>query len=112
MHRDICALREIRDGGKKRINVGGVKLMLCRRGNQVLASENRCPHQNLPLRFARFDGHKLTCRFHNARYDLESGELEKKPWLLPNSGRDCLVTYDAKVKDGRVLVDLDPDVVG
>ena len=108
MHEDLCALGEIKDGGKKRVNVKGTKLLLCRRGDEVMVSENVCPHKGLPLRVASFDGHSLTCRFHGAKYDLNSGALQKKPWLLANSGRDCLVIYPTVVRDGRVLVDLEP----
>ena len=47
-------------------------LVICDRG-QVFALDNRCPHMGFPLERGSVDDGILTCHWHHARFDLESG---------------------------------------
>jgi nitrite reductase/ring-hydroxylating ferredoxin subunit len=47
-------------------------LVICDRG-RVFALDNRCPHMGFPLERGSFEDGILTCHWHHARFDLESG---------------------------------------
>src|SRR3954471_18019761 len=67
----------------------------------VYAVHKPCPHMGLPLhRGGRADG-ILTCHWHHARFDLESGGTFD-PWA------DDVQTYRTIVEDGIVYVDVRP----
>jgi len=40
---------------------------------RVFALDNRCPHMGFPLERGSLDDGILTCHWHHARFDLESG---------------------------------------
>ena len=40
---------------------------------RVFALDNRCPHMGFPLERGSIEDGILTCRWHHARFDLESG---------------------------------------
>jgi nitrite reductase/ring-hydroxylating ferredoxin subunit len=40
---------------------------------RVLALDNRCPHMGFPLERGSVEDGILTCHWHHARFDLESG---------------------------------------
>ena len=41
--------------------------------DSICAVDNRCPHMGFPLEQGSVDGGILTCHWHHARFDLESG---------------------------------------
>src|SRR5712691_9695399 len=47
-------------------------LVICDRG-RVFALDNRCPHMGFPLERGSVEDGILTCHWHHARFDLESG---------------------------------------
>lgn len=72
-------------------------------GEQVLAFDNRCPHEGYPLREGQIDGNcVLTCHWHNWKFNLKDGRNLY--------GDDNLRTYPTRVEEGFVWLDLsDPD---
>ena len=100
----ICALGDLSSPGKKSAKVDGVRLLLLRTGDEVFAIENRCPHLNVPLSTGKWDGTQITCRFHRARFDVRSGEMDRKAFLLSGAGGNCLKKFEAEVRDGDVYV--------
>ncbi len=105
MEHDVCALADIADAGKKIVSVGGEKVLLLRKGDEVWAVDPRCPHMKLPLSVGKWDGETLKCRFHGARYRVADGSRVEPAWLLGNLGSDKLATYPVTIKDGRILVE-------
>ena len=105
MEHDACALADIADGGKKVVSVGGGKVLLLRKGDEVWAVEPKCPHMKLPLSVGKWDGESLRCRFHGGTYRVADGSCVDRPWLMASFGSDRLVTYSVTIRDGRVLVE-------
>ncbi|WP_425404015.1 Rieske (2Fe-2S) protein [Hwanghaeella sp.] len=70
----------------------------------IQACNNRCPHEGYPLIEGALSGGaagescKLTCNWHNWKFDLDSGETEV--------GGDKLRRYPVRVEGGEVLVDI------
>jgi len=104
---DVCALDDIADGDKKAFKVQGTSILIFRKGSLVHALRNRCAHMSLPLSPGKFDGTHITCAFHGARFDVRTGQRDKKAWLLGGViGGDCVQRFETAVENGRVLVDV------
>src|SRR5688572_18077008 len=67
------------------------------------AVDNRCPHMGFPLDKGSVRDGILTCHWHHARFDLESGGTFD-PFA------DDVKTYPTEVRDGVVYVDITPRV--
>jgi nitrite reductase/ring-hydroxylating ferredoxin subunit len=86
------------------VKLAGKHIALFAHGGEILACNNRCPHEGYPLVEGALDADcRLTCHWHNWKFDLRTGANEY--------GGDSLRVYPAKVDDGAVWVDLrDPPV--
>ena len=112
MMKRLCDSNEITEAGNEfRVNGahGAFYVMIFRRGEQLFAYQNACPHRHLSLSWApgRFmvgeDG-LLVCPHHGAAFDLESGECLQGPC----SG-DFLFPVTVDIRDGGVWMEhIDP----
>ncbi|UCG26582.1 MAG: Rieske (2Fe-2S) protein, partial [Chloroflexota bacterium] len=68
-------------------------------GGQVRAVDNRCPHMGFPLDRGTVQEGILTCHWHHARFDLESGGTFDQ-WA------DDVRVFPVEVRDDQVWVDL------
>jgi nitrite reductase/ring-hydroxylating ferredoxin subunit len=78
--------------------------MLVRRGDRVLAYQNRCPHRGDPLdwvpgQFLDPTGELIQCALHGALFLPETGECVHGPCLGAH-----LVPVAIAIEDARVLV--------
>ena len=64
---------------------------------RVFALDNRCPHMGFPLDRGSVEDGILTCHWHHARFDLESG-CTFDLWA------DDTPTFPIEVRDGEVWV--------
>ncbi|PTM57705.1 Rieske (2Fe-2S) protein [Desmospora activa] len=64
---------------------------------KVRAVDNRCPHMGFPLHMGSLCDGILTCHWHHARFDLESGGT-LDPWA------DDVPTYRTEIREGVVWV--------
>jgi nitrite reductase/ring-hydroxylating ferredoxin subunit len=64
---------------------------------RVLALDNRCPHMGFPLERGSVEDGILTCHWHHARFDLESG-CTFDLWA------DDVPTFPVELRDGQVWV--------
>jgi nitrite reductase/ring-hydroxylating ferredoxin subunit len=78
----LCAVDDIPDGGAREVQFGAGKnvfgVLLLRRGEQVWAYRNCCPHFSIPLNyepqlFHCFHGEILMCAHHTAMFRVEDG---------------------------------------
>jgi hypothetical protein len=63
----------------------------------VFAFDNRCPHMGFPLERGSVEDGILTCHWHHARFDLESG-CTFDLWA------DDVPTFPVELRDGQVWV--------
>ena len=81
------------------VKLGGKQVALFLHHGQVLACNNRCPHEGYPLVEGALDAEcVLTCHWHNWKFDLKTG--------VTLYGGDSLRTYPVKVQDGAVWLDI------
>jgi 3-phenylpropionate/trans-cinnamate dioxygenase ferredoxin subunit len=69
-----------------------------RRGAELYALENRCPHAGGPLAIGRCDGETVTCPWHGARFELATGKAMAGP-----AERD-VATFPVRSRKGRVEI--------
>lgn len=84
------------------VAVGAGKAIVARVGDEVVAFENRCLHQDSPLAGGRIRHGRLTCPLHFWRYRLPQGEHL--------GGEGPLTSYPVEILDGEVFVEVpDPE---
>lgn len=104
----VCALADIGDPGAKGfvIEQGDWPLhgFVVRRGREVFAYLNVCPHAGRmlnwgPDRFLNKDRSLIMCSAHGAIFEMDSGLCVGGPCL-----GDALSKLDARVEHGQVVV--------
>jgi toluene monooxygenase system ferredoxin subunit len=79
--------------------VDGVRILLCKLADGLVAYADRCPHQGIPLTAGRLEGEVLTCTVHGWQFDLRTGQ-----GINPRNAR--LRQVPVKVVAGEILVDV------
>jgi nitrite reductase/ring-hydroxylating ferredoxin subunit len=92
-------LDDVRAAGRTSVRVAGRSLALFFHDGRVYAVDNRCPHMGFPLHRGTVQDGILTCHWHHARFDLESGGT------FDQFADDARV-FPVEVRDGEVWVDL------
>ena len=65
---------------------------------ELRAVDNRCPHMGFPLHRGTVEDGILTCHWHHARFDLNSG-------CTFDLFADDVTAYPVEVRDGRAFID-------
>jgi len=80
--------------------IGRRQLVIARLNGRLFAFDALCPHAQGPMERSEIEGAIVTCPLHAWRFDLESEGKELH-------GYRHLATYQVKVMEGRVLVDVE-----
>jgi nitrite reductase/ring-hydroxylating ferredoxin subunit len=96
-------LDDVRAAGQMSVRVAGHSLALFFHDGKVYAVDNRCPHMGFPLHRGSVSDGILTCHWHHARFDLESGGTF-------DQFADEARVFPVEIKDGEVWVDLTPKI--
>ncbi len=97
-----ASLDELQRLGSLVTSVGGVAVALFAHDDRVFAVENRCPHMGFPLHRGTVKDGVLTCHWHHARFDLETGGTFDQ-WA------DDARVFPVETRDGTVWVDVTRD---
>ncbi|MGI5498993.1 Rieske 2Fe-2S domain-containing protein [Lentzea sp. CA-135723] len=89
---EVSHLDELWEGEMLAVDVEGRSVLLVNMDGDVLAYQNRCPHQEWPLADGELDGRKLTCAQHLWEFDVCTAKGI-------NPATATLVGYDCKVDD-------------
>jgi len=92
-------LDEVRAAGRISVRLAGCSLALFFHDGKVYAVDNRCPHMGFPLHRGSVQDGILTCHWHHARFDLESGGTF-------DQFADEARVFPVEIRDGEVWVDL------
>ena len=90
---------ELQKAGRMALQLEGQSIVLFAYKDQVYALDNRCPHMGFPLDRGSLKEGILTCHWHHARFDLESGGTFDQ-WA------DDVRAFPVEIRDGEVWVDL------
>ncbi|MGD1171654.1 Rieske 2Fe-2S domain-containing protein [Mycobacterium seoulense] len=86
------------DGQPRRVEIGGLGVVLYRSHSQVLAVGEHCPHLGAPMSDGWIDRDRIVCPWHGSRFACQSGEVLRGPATA------ALPSYPARVRDGLVEV--------
>ncbi len=99
----VCEQSALQEGQMLLVRSGKRSVLLVwPQGGQVVAYRGRCPHQDIPLDNASFDGKVITCHHHEWRMDGATGACIGR--IEPP--RCQLAPYASRVEGDRLQVDL------
>lgn len=113
--RFICSLQQLADPGSRAFTAGTgnwpLRGFVVRRGFEVFAYVNRCPHAGHPLnwqpeQFLTQDRELILCGSHGALFDVRTGSCVAGPCV----GRG-LQPIAVRIEDGQVMLEEDPDAL-
>jgi nitrite reductase/ring-hydroxylating ferredoxin subunit len=91
---------EFPEGAMRRVEAGGMPVLVVRLNGAVHAIGAVCSHAGGPLEEGELDGHLVTCPWHGSRFDVTCGSVEGGPATF---GQPPLI---ARERDGKVEVRL------
>ena len=96
----LCQIDELREGEIATFRPHRKSVLLVwPSGGEIRAYRGRCPHHDVPLQDAHFDGKTVTCKFHQWSFDGDTGE-----GIEP---RGCeLKKYALRLEGGVIQVEL------
>jgi nitrite reductase/ring-hydroxylating ferredoxin subunit len=93
------AASKLPEGQRRTVVVGGHTVVLFNSHSRLFAVDNRCPHMGFPLDRGTVRDCILTCHWHHARFDLETGGTFDQ-WA------DDVRVFPVRIENGAVLVDV------
>ncbi len=85
-------------GGQRARRVDGQDVALFRRGEEIFAIGNECPHQGGSLCDGHVEGDIVTCPLHGWEFDLRSGACMTVPG-------ESVPRYLVTVEDGAIFLE-------
>lgn len=96
---DIAPLEDVPKRGARLVKTGqGCVAVFRTAENEVFALDNACPHKSGPLVEGIVHGRSVTCPLHNWVISLETGSAQ-------GADDGSVATYEARVEQGRILLD-------
>jgi nitrite reductase (NADH) small subunit len=96
----VLDLAALAPGQTELVTVDGEDVALFRRGEEVFAIGNQCPHQGGNLCDGVVEGDIVICPLHGWEFDLRSGACMTVPG-------ESVTRYEVSIDDGAVLVEED-----
>jgi len=99
----ICPTSAVSEGAMGLFQAGRKSVLLVwPAGGELKAYRGRCPHADMPLTDASFDGKIVTCPIHQWGFDGGSGKC------VTHMVRNALHPYELRVEGDEILVDVGP----
>ncbi len=98
---------DLAEGTMRGVEVGGEGVLVANVAGTFYAIARKCPHMGFDLAKGALEGARVTCRMHDASFDLATGEAVEKAKLLFLKTRPKPVrTYPVRVVDGAITVEV------
>jgi 3-phenylpropionate/trans-cinnamate dioxygenase ferredoxin component len=97
----VASQADVMPGSALRIEVDGTAICIVNTEGSFYAMRDNCSHKDFPLSEGEVLGHRLTCAWHGAAFDVTTGNALSLPAIKP------VKTYDVAVEDGGVWVRMD-----
>ena len=94
----IATAGEIAPGEIKSFVMGPDMIAICNVDGEYYAFRDECTHQALPLSDGVLQGKTLTCAYHAAQFNIETGEALCLPAL------DAVETFELKIDAGDIFI--------
>ena len=99
---DLGLVSELKKKSIQQLNAGKTKIALIHRDGEFSAISGICNHVGGPLGNGRIDGDYVVCPWHNWKFHCKTGKGE------PGYEQDSVPTYDLKIENERLLVNVAP----
>jgi NADPH-dependent 2,4-dienoyl-CoA reductase/sulfur reductase-like enzyme/nitrite reductase/ring-hydroxylating ferredoxin subunit len=94
----VCRLEDLKEGTASVVKAGEDDVFLVRLDGAVHAIANKCTHYECPLNEGMLVGGVVTCKCHDARFDVRTGKVLSAPAL------NDLAVFPVRVEAGDVLL--------
>jgi 3-phenylpropionate/trans-cinnamate dioxygenase ferredoxin component len=102
----ICKTSDIQDGELYRFDIGEKTLLVARFQEEFAVTASICTHEESDLTLGIFSGHTVTCPLHQAKFDLQDGNVLSGPNGDSPDSIPPLKVYATRVENGELLADL------
>jgi len=104
----VATVGDLAPGAIIPIEAGGQKMLLANVGGTLRAAQRKCPHLGFNLCRGKLDAGGIVCPLHKAKFDLETGRIERDPKLLflNLKVKSDLAVYPVKVEGEHISVGL------
>lgn len=92
-------MHRLHDGYLQSFNVNGLQLLLLQDRTRTYLIENRCPHMDAPLDFAKIQSGFIRCPMHGIEFNLDNGRAK-------NGVGGCLKRFSVCYEGNQVGIDL------
>jgi nitrite reductase/ring-hydroxylating ferredoxin subunit len=91
---------DVPEGGMKATKTATKEVLVGKVAGQIYAIDNACGHSGYPLHKGSLNGFVVTCRWHDARFDLRTGAV-----LSPGREMKPIKRYRvARAADGTIKI--------
>jgi toluene monooxygenase system ferredoxin subunit len=95
----VAIFDDLWDGEMIPLEIGGRVVLLVNVGGDIRAYADSCPHLRTRLSRGSLRRNVLTCSTHGWEFDIRTGKGI-------NPGTACLESFEVKVEDGYILIDV------
>ena len=89
---------ELRENELRRVDAGGMPVLLVRKGERIHAIAETCSHLGGPLSEGKLEDHAIRCPWHGSCFSLEDGRVLEGPAVHAQP------VLDVRVRDGNIEV--------
>lgn len=94
----VAKVNDLQDGEMRQVSVGEIDVLLTRVDGSFHAVGAYCSHYQAPLVDGVLSGNHVVCPWHNACFNIVTGEQQEPP------GLDSLSCYQVKIEGENVIV--------
>ena len=102
----VANINDLNDGEMRQVAVGETEILLTRLDGKFHAVGAHCSHYKAPLAEGVLSGHHVVCPWHNAYFDVTSGDQLEPP------GLDSLACYQVRIEGENVIVSVPEQTTG
>ncbi len=95
----LASVGDLPPGSAREVEHEGRIFALFNVGGEITAIDGICPHQGGPLAEGVVDGSVVTCPWHGWQFDVKTGQSTLGKGL-------CQSTFEVKVEEGQILVEI------
>lgn len=94
----VAKVSDIQPGEIKSFVLGNEMVAICNTDGKFYAFIDECSHQTLPLSDGLLEGKTITCAYHGAEFNVETGEALCLPAV------DGIETYEIKIEGDNIYI--------
>ena len=95
---DVAQEGDLEENVPKRVDAGGIPVMLIKQDGAIYAMEATCPHVGGPLDEGTIEGQTVICPWHRSVFNVRTGDVLHGPATF-----GCK-RYDVRVQSGTVAI--------